>query len=489
MNYDQKGLHRKNQIYSIILAVILLGFLVGYFIYMLPSLYVSYHMEQNLKSVEVQHRTYVETGSYDGIRLKNPTACLSVRLPLEGDSIFLTSQSWKTEVTVKENYTKTILLELQQFLNKYHNGAFSTDQEKEQVSKEIEVMINHWKELIQTDVNNGSSLPVNLNIQFTGNIEYHTNYTKVHMVSDELMIFEAVVEDDVNTYINYLAVENTESGMVFTVLPAMMPDMNEIRPVVFQSIPMLSTVILLIVLLFSQLYSKEILNPVYHELEEKNHALQKENERQEIFLRASSHQLKTPLSAALLLLDGMINQVGKYKDTSTYLPKTKEQLLSMRKVVEDILSLNHSRDHIKLQKIQIMPLVESKLQAYKVVMSDKQLKVSCIDADNTIIVTDECLFLQIMDNLISNAVKYTPFGEKIEIRISKTGILMENYGVTIPEDILPHIFDPFVSGNHEPNISSHGLGLYIASYYAKQIDLSIHMKNCVESVMTTVNFL
>lgn len=489
MNYDPKGLHRKNQIYSIILAVILLGFLVGYFIYMLPSLYVSYHMEQNLKSVEVQHKTYVETGSYDGIRLKNPTACLSVRLPLEGDSIFLTSQSWKTEVTVKENYTKTILLELQQFLKKYHNGAFSTDQEKEQVSKEIEVMINHWKELIQTDVNNGSSLPVNLNIQFTGNIEYHTNYTKVHMVSDELMIFEAVVEDDVNTYINYLAVENTESGMVFTVLPAMMPDMNEIRPVVFQSIPMLSTVILLIVLLFSQLYSKEILNPVYHELEEKNHALQKENERQEIFLRASSHQLKTPLSAALLLLDGMINQVGKYKDTSTYLPKTKEQILSMRKVVEDILSLNHSRDHIKLQKIQIMSLVESKLQAYKVVMSDKQLKVSCIDADNTIIVTDECLFLQIMDNLISNAVKYTPFGEKIEIRISKTGILMENYGVTIPEDILPHIFDPFVSGNHEPNTSSHGLGLYIASYYAKQIDLSIHMKNCVESVMTTVNFL
>ena len=163
-------------------------------------------------------------------------------------------------------------------------------------------------------------------------------------------------------------------------------DMNEIRPIVFQSLPMLAAVIFLLVLLFSQVYSRGIVSPVvrlvqhtqqmknsrhfqvipmdrkltmrkdeigilaaaieslyhtvqagYEALEEKNQALAEENKRQEVLLKASSHQLKTPISAALLLVDGMANKVGKYQDTQTYLPRVKEQLLSMKKMVEDIL--------------------------------------------------------------------------------------------------------------------------------------------------------
>ena len=53
-------LGRKNLVYSLILAGIMLLFLVGYFIYMLPSLYVDYVMEQNLKSVKEQHNAYIK---------------------------------------------------------------------------------------------------------------------------------------------------------------------------------------------------------------------------------------------------------------------------------------------------------------------------------------------------------------------------------------------------------------------------------------------
>mgnify|MGYP004644988151 CR=1 FL=1 len=48
-------LGKKNLIYSLILAALLLGFLVGYFIYMLPSLYINYSNEQSLRSVRRQH--------------------------------------------------------------------------------------------------------------------------------------------------------------------------------------------------------------------------------------------------------------------------------------------------------------------------------------------------------------------------------------------------------------------------------------------------
>lgn len=481
MSYERKGLDRKNRLYSIMLAVILLGCLVGYFICMLPSLYVSYRMEQNLKSVEQQHKTYMETGSYDGIRLANPTACFSVKIPNEGDSIFFTSQSWQMQITAEAPYAKTAFSELRSFLYRYKDGSFPEDYSEEQFSEEVEGWLSRWKE-------QSVSLPVNIDIRFANNMEYDSDSIKIHLVSDEVLIIEAAVSDGENIYTNYVAMEDTGDAVIFTCLPAMMPDMGEIRPVVLQSIPMLAAVVLLLVLQFSQMYSKGILRPVYRELEEKNLALQEENKRQEIFMRASSHQLKTPLSATLLLLDGMINRVGKYQDTAVYLPKAKEQLLSMRKMVEDILSLNHCRDSINIQSMQVMPLLEGKLQEYRVVISDKRLQVSC-SGEDAVIEADEYLILQILDNLISNAAEYTPDGNKIEIVVSKTEISIENHGVTIPDNILPHIFDPFVSGNHEKNIAGHGLGLYIAAYYAKQMDFSVYIENRGNSVRAGLKFL
>ena len=474
MDYERKGLDRKNQLYSIMLAVILLGFLVGYFICMLPSLYVSYRMEQNLKSVEKQHKTYMETGSYDGIKLANPTTCFSIRIPDEGDSVFFTGQAWQMQVTAEAPHAKVALSELRQFMHRYKDGNWPEDYSEEQFSEEIGNWLSRWKEY-------PVSLPVHIDIRLANSMKYDSDNLKIHMLSDEVLILETTVRDGENIYTNYIAMEDTGDAMVFTCLPAMTPDMGDITPVVLQSIPMLAAVVLLLVLLFSQMYSRGILKPVYRELEEKNLALQEENKRQEIFMRASSHQLKTPLSAALLLLDGMINQVGKYRDTAVYLPKAKEQLLSMRKMVEDILSLNHCRDNIHLQNIQVLPLLEGKLEEYRLAVTEKQLQVSCSGA-NAVIEADEYLILQILDNLISNAVAYTPAGNKIEILVSPTEITIENYGVTIPQDILPHVFDPFVSGNHERSIASHGLGLYIAAYYAKQTGFVLHIENRENSV-------
>lgn len=70
-------------------------------------------------------------------------------------------------------------------------------------------------------------------------------------------------------------------------------------------------------------------------------------------------------------------------------------------------------------------------------------------------------------------------------------VQIENYGVRVPEDLLPHIFEPFVSGNHEADKNgnhSHGLGLYIASYYTKKLGAGITVQNGENSVITTLIF-
>lgn len=484
MNYERKGLDRKNRLYSIILAIVLLAGLVGYFICMLPSLYVSYRKEQNLQSVAQQHTAYVENGNYDGIKTANPAACFSIKIPYAGDTFSLASPSWSLEVTAETAWAKEAFAEMGRLLRRYKSGDFPEDYNEEQFLEEMEVWIDRWKESLNEI---SSSLPVRIELELNNSVEYDGESSKIHIMSNEIMVLEAGASNEDNIYTNYIAMEDTGDAIVFTCLPTVTPDMGEIRPVVLQSIPMLAAVVLLLVLLFSQMYSRGILKPIYRELEEKNLALQEENKRQEIFMRASSHQLKTPLSAALLLLDGMINRVGRYKDTSLYLPKVKDQLLSMRKMVEDILSLNHCRDNIELRDMQVMPLLEGKLSEYRVKIQDKGLQVSCTGEIETI-KADEYLMMQILDNLISNAVEYTPEGNKIEIRGGQRAVSLENYGVTIPGDILPHVFDPFVSGNHEREIASHGLGLYITAYYAKQMGFSVQIENRENSVLAVLHF-
>jgi len=164
---------------------------------------------------------------------------------------------------------------------------------------------------------------------------------------------------------------------------AMTPKIGEIRPIIFKSLPMIIATAILLILISTFVFSRKIVNPIeklvnhavfmkdntsrevelmkiegqdeiavlgetlndlylklnenFKELEKKNDYLSEQNKRQEVFLRASSHQLKTPVAAALLLVEGMINEIGKYKDTKDHLPKVKLQLQSMRKIIDDIL--------------------------------------------------------------------------------------------------------------------------------------------------------
>lgn len=69
-------------------------------------------------------------------------------------------------------------------------------------------------------------------------------------------------------------------------------------------------------------------------------------------------------------------------------------------------------------------------------IQDKGLQVSCTGEIETI-KADEYLMMQILDNLISNAVEYTPEGNKIEIRGGQRAVSLENYGVTIPGIFCP----------------------------------------------------
>ena len=559
-------LGRKNLVYSMALAGSMVLFLVGYFMYMLPSLYVDHVMELNLKSIQQQHKNYVEKRSYEDVQVRNSTACYSMEIPKEGSYILITGKAFSAKLIIRDQRVYEILKRCRRKMDSLMAFGKDTLPNTEEgdagennpqewpadMEEELEELAGIFRETIAGD----TVLPVEIRLLGLQDLDgmYFGESVRYHYYSDDTVIMETSISDENNHYTNYIAMGQTGESFILSYLPVVAPEMDEIRPIVLQSLPMLGAVILLLVLLFSQMYSKGIVTPLaqlvrhteemkgakdfsverlsekwpgrkdeirtladtlddfYLRIKEGYQELEEENRRQEIFLRASSHQLKTPVAAALLLVDGMINEVGKYKDKERYLPEVKQQLLSMRKMVEDILYLNHCAENMQPVQVDLARLAEEKAGAYRVVLADRKISVNLVTGKEFRIHTDEAMAGQIIDNLLSNAVNYTPDGGKIEISLcheetgqkpgnttfqkhpsaAAAGIRIENFGVTIPEELLQHIIEPFVSGNHgrsSGGIRSHGLGLYIASYYAKKLGASLSVYNGENSVTAELLFM
>lgn len=480
-----KKLGQKNLFYSLLLAVVLLFLLLGYFIWMLPSLYVSYTEEQNLEAIKKQHQAFLETGTYNDIRVKNPTACVSIKIPFEKGEWELTSKIVSVKMTASNPRMKKLAGEVQAFLKEISaSGILDLEQ-----NRKLKDRVNRWRQELEAVLRDEVRLPVQIKVLREGKDPglYYGEAFRIHAGAGDEMILESSVFDRDNQYTNYLAVQAVADGTVFSVLPVVTPQMEEIRPIVMQSVPMLCAVILMLVLAFSQIYSNGIVQPVYQSLQDSNQRLLEENERQEMFLRATSHQLKTPITASLLLLDGMIGQIGKYSDREAYLPKVKEQLLSMRTMVEEILSLNQSRRKADFHKLRLYELVQAQADAYRVAAADKQLTISIKGDRNTVVCADAESLSRIIDNLLSNAVAYTPCRSQIVAHVSPQKLIIRNEGTSIPPELLAHIFEPFVHGEQQKG--THGLGLYIAAYYAKMMQMQLSIRNYengVEAVLQTI---
>lgn len=501
---------------------------------MLPSLYVAYMQDRNYDSIVELQKGYMKAGSYENLEVKNPTGTITVEIPMSGNSFYVVNKFFRMTVDVKNQ-------KLQRILEKLRYYASHKDKIKD--ISEDDFNLNDIKDEFLVNKKLLDNYPLKFNFELYKNENvFQEISSKVHMESDDLMVYESNVTDGHNYYTSYIAMGLTDHAIDISFLPIMTPRMDEIRPVIFQSLPMILAVALLLVLVSSQLFSKVIIHPIiklanhaefmkeaknlklepltitghdeisslgeslnglyqkiqesYQELEVKNQTLAEENKRQEVFLRASSHQLKTPITAALLLVQGMISEVGKYKDVKLYLPQVKLQLQSMQKIVEDILYLNHCSQNLSMELISLPELMEECLNAYHVQIEEKTLHI-VTEGQVTQLETDRELFKKILDNLLSNAIYFTPEDGRIEISYEEHRLYIINYGVNIDEELLPHVFDPFVtsvntmkhdSKSHANKNNAHGLGLYVVSYYAKFLHCQVKLHNTNNGVVAELIF-
>lgn len=186
-----------------------------------------------------------------------------------------------------------------------------------------------------------------------------------------------------------------------------------------------------------------------------------------------SHDLRTPLASLLGYLETWELNHDTLSPTQSqhYIATAKKSAQRISSLVEQLFELAHldSGDvHVNREPFSIAELVQDVLQKFAIAASEKNITLQVTPQDSSITVWGDIEKLdRVFSNLVENALRHTKEGGAISVRLNKNGNLVAievvDTGIGIPEQDIPHIFDPhYKAGNSVRGNTAHGgLGLAI----------------------------
>jgi PAS domain S-box-containing protein len=201
------------------------------------------------------------------------------------------------------------------------------------------------------------------------------------------------------------------------------------------------------------------------------------------FLATASHDLRQPLQT-LGLLNGALRRTVQDDECLDMLQQQELALDAMSRLLNallDISKLESGAIEIQPVDFDLAPLFDELRRDFASVAASKRLRLA-IDATQARVHSDPALVGQVLRNLLSNALKYTPTGSvelRCEPRSTRVRIEVRDTGVGIAKEQLPLIFDEFYQVGVSTNSSrdGYGLGLSIVQRIARLLDLRIKVSS------------
>lgn len=201
-------------------------------------------------------------------------------------------------------------------------------------------------------------------------------------------------------------------------------------------------------------------------------ALQELDRKKDEFLSVASHELRTPLTTIkgyTQLLEQTVNDLAP-EERSTYISAVLGEIERMMGLISELLDVSR----IETNRLQIHPrpihwidFIAGRISAFRIQHPARELEFDA-QAPPITVIADPDRMRQVIDNLLSNALKYSPEGSGVQVRVRMEGenidTSVSDQGIGIPQDEIPRLFERF---HRARNVSSRyygglGLGLYIA---------------------------
>ena len=268
---------------------------------------------------------------------------------------------------------------------------------------------------------------------------------------------------------------------------------DEASDVISKLMPYIILIALLIGMIGAYIYSNVITKPLIEVIESEREA---ENRRKD-FVATISHELKTPITIISGQLEGMIYNIGKYKDRDTYLQKSYDSVQELKDLVNEMMEVSKSEiliTELNLNKVNFSELLNKLVHRQMFLIEEKYLNVDLQIQENISVKCDEEKITRAINNIINNAIKYSPQGENIIVRLYKKNtkhkvcLEIENTGITIDKQYLNQIFEPFfrIEKSRSRKTGGSGLGLYIVSQIFKSHGFEHSIKSKDNSVVFIV---
>ncbi|MEQ8363185.1 MAG: HAMP domain-containing sensor histidine kinase [Cyclobacteriaceae bacterium] len=216
-------------------------------------------------------------------------------------------------------------------------------------------------------------------------------------------------------------------------------------------------------------------------VEEQNLELTKANEELDRFVYSASHDLRSPLSS----IKGLVNVFGLDSEgkKEEYLPKITDRISTMDKFIKEITDYSrNSRIQVSLEYVLLLPIVNEIILSTQYADNADKIFFNIEVDEDFVIRSDEYRIKIILNNLITNAIKYSDLSKdkpSITIRASKEGniavIQIIDNGIGIRPEFVDKIFNMFYRATEESTGS--GLGLYIVSESIKKLKGTIDVES------------
>ncbi|MHA4740516.1 tetratricopeptide repeat-containing sensor histidine kinase [Dyadobacter sp. MSC1_007] len=216
--------------------------------------------------------------------------------------------------------------------------------------------------------------------------------------------------------------------------------------------------------------TNQVLTMQFRQLESTTEALEKSNHNFARLIKVVAHDLRNPIGGINALSSLMQEDDITADEAREFIQLIHESSNSCLNLITDLLQTDFEFNEAELKKepIDLAPFLKQAVTLLTFRANEKQQQLTLDDTTNATLTADRDKLLRVLNNLIVNAIKFTPDGGTIRVQAKGVGsgveISIKDSGVGIPKESAARLFDPFTPSKREGTAGEQafGLGLYIS---------------------------
>jgi len=227
-------------------------------------------------------------------------------------------------------------------------------------------------------------------------------------------------------------------------------------------------------------------------------SVQQAMEKQKQFTADASHELRTPLAVMQTNLEVALREKEWNKEKGRALVVSAiDEIKLMTKMTQDLLTLSRlesKQEVYSLSRINLAQIAEQTVRKMQNIAIKNQIQLSTAHSDTVFIKGDAEAVQQLITNIVSNAIKFTPAGGSVDITVgrhnAKAIIRVQDTGIGIAKEDLPHVFERLYRADRARGRNGGtGLGLSIAQEIVRKHNGTINIESEIrKGTLVTIVF-